>query len=216
MEKPYANSEVELFELITRILCDDIPAAQVNAVCVFAQTVENEMPMLETAASAFRGGSRYVAVSGYVGMESVCLKVHGFFALAQKLVDLGVRESAILQFPLSKKLPPCTDAEAMGLVEYATKQGWKSLALTLPPLHQVRGMVSLISAVVKAGSPLRVYGTPSYAPSWTEVVFHSESEPRAPRHAQFAGELRKLKRYLEQGSHMSPGEVLDYLNLRDM
>jgi len=213
----YTKDEVELFELITRILCDYTPDIGIDAVCIFGETVENERSMLEEAAGIFHSGiARSVAITGFEGTHSGNLNCSSGEELKNKLIDeFLVADGLIRLFPLSKKLPPCTDAEAIGLVEYATKQGLESLVLTLPPLHQVRGMISLISAVLKAGSSLKVYSIPALAPLWTENVMHSQSAPRAPRHAQFGGELAKLIRYMEKGNHMSPREILDYLNQRD-
>ncbi len=100
-------------------------------------------------------------------------------------------------------------------MEFAKKQGWKSLIVTVPPLHQVRAFISTVSAAIKYYPELKVYSMPAEALPWTEEVIHSQSAPRARRRAQFSGELAKLAKYWKKGDHSSPDEILDYLDRRD-
>ncbi len=211
----YASPEM-LFELIARILCDSIPGNPADAVCIFGQTTENDMVMLESAADIQKfGRAELVAVTGYEGLKKDEFEVRSSEKFASLLMNLGVPEKDIVFFPLSDKFPPCTDAEAVGVVEFAKSQGWKSLIVTVPPLHQVRAFISTVSAAIKWYPELRVYSMPAAAPSWTEEVIHSQSAPRARRSAQFAGELAKLAKYCEKGDHFSPAEITEYLDRRD-
>ncbi len=212
---PYTEQEYKLFELVTRILCDPLPET-VDAVAIFGETFENEDSMLNAAARCVqKDRARFIAVSGEEGDHKGEFRVSSGKEYEEILVTRGVPRNKLVSFPLSTKFPPSTDAEAIGLVEYADRAGWTSIIVTVPPLHQVRAFISTVSAVLKANSPLRVYSFHGGLLSWTEEVFHSQSAPKAPRHEQFEGELGKLIRYAGKGDHASPEEILAYLNRRD-
>jgi hypothetical protein len=211
-------SKERLFELVARILCDSIPPGSVDAVCFFGQTTENDTPMLESAARIQRAGlANLVAVTGFKGEknEEKGFEVRSCEAFTAKLVELGVDPANIVGFPLSAKFPPCTDAEAIGVVEFAKERGWKSLIVTVPPLHQVRAFISIVSAAIKYYPELMIYSVPAEALPWTQEVIHSQSAPRARRSAQFAGELAKLEKYWLKGDHSSPDVILAYLDTRE-
>ena len=209
-------SEEKLFEIITRILCDCIPLTLIDAVCFFGQTTENDEPMIMSAANIQVDGlARLVAVTGFGGEKNGIFEVRSSKSFANEIMKFGVAPENIVSFPLSKKFPPCTDAEAIGVVEFAKTQGWRSIAVTVTPLHQVRAFISTVSAAIKYYPELKVYSMPSEALPWTEEVIHSQSAPRAKRSEQFGGELAKLAKYSGKGDHVSPDEILAYLNRRD-
>lgn len=215
MEFSYAPEAV-IFELVARILCDCVPNEPTDAVCFYGQTTENDTPMIESAAFIhMNGAARLVAITGFAGEKNGSFEVRSSKSFANEIMKLGVASENIISFPLSKKFPPCTDAEAVGVIEFAKSQGWKSIIVTVPPLHQVRAFISTVSAAIKYYPELKVYSIPSEALPWTEEVIHSQSAPRAKRSEQFGGELAKLAKYSGKGDHVSPDEILAYLNRRD-
>lgn len=160
----------------------------------------------------FEAGVKKIAVSaGYSLGESI---VSTFKEIQETLCALRVPRKAIVQFPLSKKLHPCTDAEAIGLVDFAKEQGWKSVYLVAPPLHQFRAFYSLASAIIKAGSDLIVWNWVCDVRGWDEEIIHSQSAPRDKRLNLLDGELEKIERYFRKGDHVSAREALEYIASR--
>jgi hypothetical protein len=208
------RSEV-LIELIHRVL-RDTPSGRVDAAVLYGQTKENEGVMLDALADAYwEGLAEWLALPDFEGLARGELMVSSFEAWEDLLCERGVPRDMIISYPTATDVPPSTDAEAKGLVRFAKERGWASVAIVVPPLHAVRAFVSTIAPVVREYPELRVYSAPSVAPSWAESVFHSGSMPRARRADHIAGEFEKMERYQKQGSHLSPQEVLDYLNWRD-
>ena len=126
-----------------------------------------------------------------------------------------IPEDRIVGFPLATEIPPCTDAEARGLVRFAKERGWKSLVIVVPPFHAVRAFVSTVSPAIREYPELKVYSHPSQAPSWTEEVMCFQGMPRGKRASFIPKEFEKMERYLATGSHLAPEEILAYLDRRD-
>lgn len=211
-----SHAEEDLFKVTTRILCDVRPSHGLDAICLVTETGENEAASIETAAEAWKlGAAGSIAISGYVGAHTREFTVPGYESVKKRLIEHGVAADAIYVFPLAADLPPSTDAEARGCIAYAAEKGWKYIGIVAPPLHQVRTVISVVSACVKAQAPIQVYSMPAPAPSWVTSVIHSESDPRAKRIDHLSIELAKIKRYETIGLHISYKELLSYFDRRD-
>ena len=212
----YCEDRIMLIELLHRVLSDALPAYS-NVAAMYGETRENEGLQLAMMATLWHGSSvGNLAVSGFKGEEKGELIVSGFGRWSEILHKMyNIPERHIVGFPLATELPPCTDAEARGLVRFAKERGWKSLVIVVPPFHAVRAFVSTVSPAVREYPELKVYSHPSLAPSWTEKVMCFQGMPRGKRTSFIPSEFEKMERYLATGSHLAPEEVLAYLDRRD-
>jgi hypothetical protein len=213
---PEFASQVELFQLVTRILCDTRPEVPADAICIFVESAENETVVIESAERLWKSGiASNIALSEYPGCDNGGLKCSGYKMLVRRLISRGVSARAIHVFPLSSDLPACTDAEARGLTYYSESRGWKNLVLTTPPMHQFRGMVSLVSAIVKASADIWAWSVPADARDYSAEVMFSQSAPRDKRVNLLASEIAKVILYFRNGDHLSASDVLSYFSSRD-
>ncbi len=79
----------------------------IDAVCIFGQTTENDIPMLESAARIqIAGIAELVAVTGFKGEKNGVFEVRSSDAFKKMLTEFGVPKENLISFPLSDKLPP--------------------------------------------------------------------------------------------------------------
>lgn len=204
----------EIFQLTTIICCDDDFEGKADVAVIFGETKINTGWLGEALTELWQSKMiwRIGVSAGYSLGEPI---VASFEEIKEMLCAYDViPETAIVQFPLSKRLPPCTDAEAIGLVDFAKEQGWKSVYLVAPPMHQFRAFYSLASAIIKAGSDLVVWNWVTRIREWNERIIHSQSAPEDKRLNLLAGELEKIERYFRKGDHVPAREVLDYIRAR--
>lgn len=217
-EKVFCDDLAVLFELVTRVLCDAWPRRGVDALYLFGQSSDNYPMILDHAARLYNGGFVGVIASNAqeAGIAPSGLPYPGFKEVAGELMGHGFRESAIVPLQMMK-FNPSTDAEAVGFVHRANRDGWRDILCVAPPLHELRAFVSTVSAALKEGfGYLNIWSISTYPVSWQEPVYHSQtSGGRAPRWTFFASELDKMVRYCKKGDHVPAKEILAYMNLRD-
>jgi len=207
----FTTDIVEYARLAHRVLCDEPPPDEIDAICFFGQTEENDMFALRAIAKRWQKHQCLVLVGTCERIERGGLIVRGSDAWVSTLEELGVHPGSILVYPMSDKLPPSTDAEALGMVEAIRENSWTRFVIVVPPLHAIRAFVSLVSACVKSGLDVAIWSAPATAPAWDEDVFHSGSMPSAPRVDQIAGEFGKIMAYCAKGDHLTAAEVLEWL-----
>lgn len=214
----FTTDLVECLTLAHRILRDEPLPDEIDAICFFGQTEENDHDALRKGSDLwFDCQSAQVLVGQCDRIERENgLVVRGSDAWVKELEGFGVDSESIQVYPMSDKFPPSTDAEAWGMVPLIKENGWKRLVVTVPPLHAIRAFVSLVSACLKNGlDDVGIWSAPSAAPPWNESVFHSGSMPSATRVSHIAGELAKIFAYCAKGDHPPAQKVLEYLNHRD-
>lgn len=201
-----------LDQLITRIFSETMPPGKIDAAYLYAETADQETSGLKTAAFLYAmGPAKRIALCGEP-------KGYGYPGAADwigKLVTMGLPKKDIYLVPVSKKFPPSTHAEAFGLIPYAAKQGWKSVYVVAPPLHQLRAFVTTVSAIIKERSRLKAYSFPGLPQRWEEHVIHSQGVQKGARSELLAEELKKIEKYFKKGDLVSAREVLKYLDKRD-
>ena len=202
----------ELDELVTRIFSDTAPRAKVDTAYLFGETEDNEASVLKAGVFLYgMGPARRIAICdapaghGYPGFDN----------WRPKLVGMGVPAKDICGVSLAGDFPPSTHAEALGLVRFAKKRGWKSVYVVAPPLHQLRAFVTTVSEVIKEKSKLSVYSFPGIAQNWEEHIVHSQGIQKGTRAELLAEELKKIEKYYKKGDLVSGEEVLKYLDKRD-
>jgi len=101
-------------------------------------------------------------------------------------------------------------------VQNAKKLEYENVVIVSAAFHQVRALLSDVSAVLKTASKLRIFSAVARTDSWTERRRNLQNTPPASWLEELnSTEWEKLKRYYEKGDHCSFAEVLEYLNLRD-
>ncbi len=214
----FCRSSQIVDEVAIRILCDYCPRSVVDVGVVFGETAENDRVALEGSASLYqRRKILKVALTMFPGEKKGEFLMRGFDAWRKDLLTLGVLRRDVVAFGLSKDFPPCTDAEAIGFVDFAKKKGYRSTYIIAPPIHRIRAFISLVSATIKAGYDLRVYSYSTETQDWTrEACFSFQTLPKGSRAKQLAYEFEKRRIYFEKGDHVSHRELLRYLDRRDM
>ncbi len=211
----FTTDLLELNALNHRILRDEPPPREIDAICFFGQTQENDRIALE-AISKFQDDFQCPVLVGICDpIKKNGLVVRGSKAWKEDLIEFEVKKEDIVLYPMSQKFPPSTDAEAWGMIPLIKDNNWRYLLVTVPPLHACRAFVSFVSACNKNKlDKVNVWSAPSEAPPWDEDVFHSGSMPSAPRVDQISGEFSKMMAYCAKGDHITAREVLEYLRKR--
>ncbi|SIT85696.1 hypothetical protein [Pontibacter indicus] len=200
-------------ELIIRALCDTIPDKPVDGLFLFGQTEDNQQAAFETARTFLQSGRTdkvlclgTKAMSGYPGFE----------VWQKEMKKLGIGEEQIIPVP---PVPADTELlhtliEATSAVQYAKKQGFKSMAVTAAPFQQPRALMTAITAALREYPELYLYSLPGKAMPWQEEVVHSQGKVEDTRAGLIAVEMKRIRCYHEQGDLISVKEALDYLNRR--
>ena len=200
-----------MYEVCQHVMCDSACPIQADAGLLFGETVQ-----IAELADLWRSGKiRKVAISRFGGEISGEFVVSGWKTWRHRLLDRGVEDEHIVTYPLSTKLPPCTDAEAIGFVDFAKERGWKTVYVVVPELHRFRSFISLVSAAAKAGYELKVWSYPMPAQDYSENVFFTQSAPKGPRKQFIPVDLNKTFAYCKKGDYLTSREILDYFDWRD-
>jgi hypothetical protein len=203
-----------LEELIIRALCDTIPDKPVDGLFLFGQTEDNQQAAFATAKSFLQNGHTdkvlclgTKAMSGYPG----------FAVWQREMQKLGIGEEQLLPVP---SVPADTELlhtliEATSAVQYAKKQGFKTMAVTAAPFQQPRALMTAITAALRHYPGLYLYSLPGKAMPWQEEVVHSQGKLEDTRAGLISGEMERIRCYHDQDDLISVEQALDYLNRRD-
>lgn len=211
--KNFESSYPKLDELVTRVMIDTFPKGVVaNAAYLFGETADNELSSLEAASLVWKSGKvKNIAICG----EGAVAGYPGFEDWKEKLIKFGIPAEKIIGIHVASEFPPSTHAEALGLVRFAKKEGWKTIYIIAPPLHQLRAFVTTITEVLKENPDLLVYSFPGVAQNWEKRVVHSQGIQEGRREDLVGEELKKMEGYYQKGDLVSGEEVLRYLDRRD-
>lgn len=206
----YRDAEM-LFELVTRVSSDTHPPHPADAAYLFGETDDNAYSVLEAGA----------LIWSLRRVRRICIpaiKGPGFGGpeiWESYLRRRGVPENRIVRVPLAPDFPPGTDAEALGIVDWALKNRWESLYIAASPLHRLRAFLSAISALDLRKGRLDIFNLSGPAQPWTERVVHSQGIQRGIRSKLLHSELQKIERYHKKGDLVPLSRALAYLNKRD-
>jgi len=205
--------ELELAELMMRIYSDTEPPKVADAVYLFGQTEYNEESVLSAAAALFKSGKVRIVVIG----EGGCLVTGEIYKTPDwrgKLIKLGVPKERITTIQITSELAH-THTEAIAFVSHAKREGWKTMYVTSPAIHQLRAFVNTVSIVLQEYPELKVFNKVGTFLSWVEEAVHSQNIEKGKRYELVENEWRRVLRYHEKGDLVSAREVLSYLNRRD-
>lgn len=215
--EPFATIP-ELAELMMRTYADEKTFSPAAIYCV-GQTQNNTISVVLKALELHQTGrTRMVAIPSYGGLPKYAW-YHDFIR-SMLLKSYRIPEKCIISIPHPQEFSIAhTHTEAIGLVRYAKKAGWKKLFITALPSHQLRAFLETITAVVREYPELKVYSVVGSVLHWTEPSEHSQSVGGSPRRFEVIAtadksEMWKILTYYLQGDLISAREALDYLNRR--
>lgn len=203
----------QLIELTVRLFSDPAPAEPIPAAYLFGQTPDNQESVHAAGAALFAarrahavaiGGTR--PLSGYPGED----------AWRADLVAHGIPSESILSIPPvdPDALIGTTLTESQAFVAYADRAGYAAAYIVAAPFHQLRSCMTMVSEVLRARSPLRIYSAPGMPLAWLAEVAHSQGTVRGARKGLIAGELERIRRYQEKGDILPTEDILAYFDRR--
>jgi hypothetical protein len=201
-----------LIELLTRTLCDTLPAAQLDGAYLFAQTADNQQSVFATALDLFRQQQvKKILISGAKPISGY----PGFAAWQQELVSLGLPEVVLTAVPPTDPSVLHTRIEAESLVRWAREQNYGRLVVVAPPFQQLRAFMTAVSLVLEQFPDLQIYNQVGAALPWREMVVHSQGKLHCERRELIQHELDRIKTYQDKGDLAPTQTVLIYLNQRN-
>ena len=202
-------------QLVVRVLCDQEPGDRANIpIYLVGQTEDNQASVfgrlaMWDAATRHHGlrPTNPVAISagstsGYPGAET----------WARELALRGVHTIRIRRVPCAGQLNTLTELES--LVQYAGESGWNEIVMMAAPFHQLRSFLTIVGAIRRQRSSLRVYNVPGIALPWGEEALHSQGVLRATRSQLVVEEHARIVRYTERGDLATVSQAMEYLDRR--
>lgn len=203
-----------LEELIFRTLRDTLPESATDAAYLFAQTEDNQESVFAAAEALLQqeitGKICFIHTSAMSGYP-------GFKEWEEALLGRGIEKSkleAVAPIPADTTILH-TRIEAESMVTFAKQQGYKSMLVTAPPFHQPRAFMAAVTAALSLYPELKLYNYPGKVLPWQQEVTHSQGKVQDTRAGLIEGELKRIKKYQQQGELAEISQVLNYLNKRD-
>ena len=202
-------------ELIIRTLCDTLPEEPADALFLFGQTKDNQ----ESAFAVARQLLQQKRIKKVMFLHTGPISGYpGYASWKKALMRAGVEEG------LLEPVPPApadtgilhTGIEATSLVAHAKKMQYKRLIVTASPFQQPRAYMAAVTAALKSYPELYLYSHPGKALPWKEEVVHSQGKVQDARAGLISGEMGRIREYHKKGDLASVGEVIAYLNKRDL
>ncbi len=216
----FCDDQSVLFQLTHRILCDSLPPRQLEVVYLFDETAESASSVIDQAFSLYKlNGVRRIALNneghpaGSISYDKRC----------EELITGGVVPQDLVAFkPAPEFRDPktgcySTNSEADGFVRFIKEQGYTLIGGIRQPLFQIRGFVSLVSALFRHGlqEMVRAYNIPGRRLSWIGKALHSQGNVEEERWQLLERERDNIFKYCEWGHLVTAPEVLQYLKWRD-
>jgi hypothetical protein len=204
-----------LEELIIRTLCDTLPNHPVDALFLFGQTEDNQDAAFAAAKLLLQ--DNVTAKVLFLGTESMS-GYPGGANWQKELKAIGIPVAAI---ELIQPVPANTDIlhtgiEATAMVKHAQAKEYKSVIVTAAPFQQPRAVMAAVTAALRFYPELQIYSLPGKPLPWQQTAVHSQGKTESTRAGLIAGEMKRISKYSKQGDLATVGEVLDYLNRRDL
>ena len=202
----------EVCKLLTHTLCDSYPKTGTDAAYLYGQTTDNQPSVFQAVRHLLANSltSKVLilnnkAESGYPG----------FTKWKHQLENLGIAGSQIVGVEVEDTSTLNTLTEAEALIEFAQRQGLRSLFVVAPPFHQLRAFMAAVTVALREYPQLLIYSYPGVALPWHEEVVHSQGTLTAKRIDLILTELESIEQYQNEGVLASFAQVLSYLNERD-
>ncbi|OGY98535.1 MAG: hypothetical protein A2855_00880 [Candidatus Liptonbacteria bacterium RIFCSPHIGHO2_01_FULL_57_28] len=191
--------------LLRRIFYGTVPE-QIDALYLFGQTTDNQESEFRVARDlVHRVGAMVVpdgpAECGYPGGEVFAAEVQNFFP------------GEVVRMPLVGDRITNTRSEARGLIALSLERGWRNVGLLSTRFHQLRAVMTVISAAVREDreGKVRFWSIPGVALPWYEKVIHSQGILRATRFELIGHELERILKY---DDILPPEHILAWMDNR--
>ncbi len=202
----------QMFELMTRVLCDVRPGRQAEGAYLFAQTRDNQPAVFDSAAQLLAQALTTKILLIETGAKS---GYPGFEIWREQLLALNIEETHIQGVTIGPTPTLNTLIESQALVRFAQKRGWTTLYVVAAPFQQVRAFMTTVTVALREYPDLQIYSYAGTALPWLAEVVHSQGTTRATRTKLITGELERIGKYQNKGDLASFEDVLGYLNKRD-
>jgi len=208
------GSDLEMLELIPRVMTDNEPSRLVDTAYLFHQLSKNEESVLDKGQQLFREkkvGSLTILGEGKDTNTTFSPKVE-----SAKLTKRRVPSEYIITTTIQELAH--THTEAIAFVDLAKTLGWTTVYIVSTAVHQLRAFAEVVTTILRTPDlTLKAYSIIGAPLSWTEFAKHSQGDKVAkPRHQLFQDELERIENYYNQGDLVSAREILEYLNKRDI
>ncbi len=200
-----------LFELLTKILCDSRPAASVDGAYLYCQTESSQQSLFQAALTLLDNS---LTSKVFILNSSAKSGYPGFAKWSERLQELGLSPGHIEGVEIGEREALNTLIESEALVRYAQQRGYHSLFVVAPPFQQLRAVMTAVTIAIREYPQLRIYSYPAVAMSWQEEVIHSQGTLRAIRSDLIHTELERIDIYQRKRDLASVEKVLFYLNER--
>lgn len=202
----------KLLQLATLVLTDPITGIPLAPTYLFSHTADNQESVIETGVRLLSSSraSTLVIMDGHAETPE---GYPGARAYSRLLEERGISRTSIKVIPFGGYLNTLTEANAV--VAYALKQKWDKLIIVSPPFHQLRAFISMVTAVRKHNTNLRVYNQIGAVLPWDETARHSQGILVRVRRDLIIEEIRRIEKYTEKGDLLPAHEILEYLKWRD-
>ena len=207
-------------ELLTRVLCDT-PAKNPKLVYLHGHSLANVEPVYKVGAKLAKKYRH--ALIGVLDIErkdfpKAPAGLTWFHNYHNELIKRGVAKERIIGLTAHNcPVPLSTDMESYAIVKILRKMNLRNpeIIIVSCPFHQMRSIISDVSALIKTGCNARIFSVTSEALPWHEKCLGSQSvSANISRAEQLEYELGKIARYQAKGDHVPVKDVIEYLNRR--
>ncbi len=190
-------------------------------VYLFSQTPDNESSIINIGAKISKENSLNTSVEtkiGICGLEHpACSKPE---EIKKRLINKGVRSKDIIvidydhpdvgvgrKFRFSN-----TKIEAEAVVNYCLRNGIVKLGICSPPFHQIRGYLTVLAALKRAGleNKIAIYNIVGETLDWNKKAVHSQGTTIDLRSNLIDSEILRIFKYWQAGDLASPEEAVKY------
>lgn len=205
-------NNVQLGQIVLRVLSDPWPEKSVETLYLFGQTADNQASVLDRAGQLFR----------QKGIDRICISAAGavsgypgFANWQRALEEQAIAKTSIYATGSFELDSLNTLIEAQALIKLADQWGCRRIAVCSSPFHQVRAFMTAVTVALDATPQLKIYSVTGRALPWRVKAAHSQGTLQGTRVALIEKELMRIERYQAKGDLASMETVLEYLDRRD-
>ena len=213
------HEEIEALLKLQTIFLSDSPLRheELDYVFVVSQTPNNQKSVLERTVQIYNESvSDLRVVLGDVKNPPACR--HADQIISELTGELVLREDIlVIDFP-DDGIPLNTYTEMVGLVQWLADLKFTcTVGIIASPFHQLRSMLSVLSAQEQSNDPrtknIKFLSVPGTSLLWNQESVHSQGILTGKRHEFISTELERVAKFYLKGDLIAPTRALEiYLN----